>query len=77
MNNTSSNFNKMDKSIFAGFDGVTPSNKVSSQKSSYNFEEGDSLDDRSSESGYKNAEEYLKSHIRNYYEQKDQRNEQS
>ena len=63
MNNTSSNFNKMDKSIFAGFDGVTPSNKVSNQKSSYNFEEGDSLDDRSSESGYKNAEEYLKSHI--------------
>ena len=53
--------------MFAGFDGVTPSNKVSNQKSSYNFEEGDSLDDRSSESGYKNAEEYLKSHIRNYY----------
>ena len=77
MNNTSSNFNKMDKSIFAGFDGVTPSNKISNQKSSYNFEEGDSLDDRSSESGYKHAEEYLKSHLRNYYEQKDQRNEQS
>ena len=61
----------MDKSIFAqmAFDGVTPSNQVSNQKSSYadNFDEGDSLDDRSEESGYKNAEEYLKSHIRNYY----------
>lgn len=71
MNNTSSNFNKMDKSMFAklSFDGVTPSNQVSNQKSSYadNYDEGDSLDDRSEESGYKNAEDYLKSHIRNYY----------
>ena len=55
---------------FGKYDGVTPSNQVSNQKSSYadNFDEKNSLDDRSEESGYKNAEDYLKSHLRNYYQ---------